>query len=449
MSLKNYFPLQVFAAKKILLFLLVFSYTFFISCKKQDFRPPESENDIALQQVRNGKDSQSLATLLNIPELDKHLKSSILTANYHYFTNNDNSQLWIASLAPGTYGLATSKIAVSLKQGRFSMIITSYDYDKSVYKEGDFSTYTGTISVYNQHLQKVLQNSFRKGLLQPKKGNNDSTSTASFYIVITEPEPIDPNYWCIIFPPLCDYNNGGGENNSGDPTQIMASPDGAGGSGGSNNEGTDPNGYLYSRITELKQILQNFPEVLEPCDSLNIMPMETYGPMWKNVAQFTPSPYVKNRIDSIRNVLPGWIVDDYNIQSLSDAFGAIVNCDYFPVRITQMPPGMTPEYLLEYFRTHINSFIDPDLGVSFGPYYQGTIFDDSPKYYAPYEASVGSLWHLVLGGIPTTDGSVVGSGYTRINQSGYQSHYFTISTLETITDFEHPLAGNRRWGFRF
>lgn len=38
------------------------------------------------------------------------------------------------------------------------------------------------------------------------------------------------------------------------------------------------------------------------------------------------------------------------------------------------------------------------------------------------------------------------SGYTRINQSGYQSHYFTISTLETITDFEHPLAGNRRWG---
>ncbi len=62
LNLKNYFPLQLFAAKKILLFLLVFSYTFCISCKKQDFRPPENENDIALQQVRDGKDSQSLAT---------------------------------------------------------------------------------------------------------------------------------------------------------------------------------------------------------------------------------------------------------------------------------------------------------------------------------------------------------------------------------------------------
>ncbi|HRN72744.1 MAG TPA: hypothetical protein PLM81_06430 [Ginsengibacter sp.] len=205
----------------------------------------------------------------------------------------------------------------------------------------------------------------------------------------------------------------------------------------------DPNGYLYSRIAELQMILNDFPQALLPCDSLNIMPLEQYGAMWQNVAQFTPSQYVKDRIDSIRNALPGWIVDDYNIQSLTEASGAIVNCDYFPVRITQMPTGFTPESLLEYFRTHINSFIDSSLEMSFAPYYQGTIFNDSLKFLAPYDSSIGSLWHLDLG---AQEGSVVESGYNHIVDSNYQSHYFTISTIETVTDFEHPVAGNRRWG---
>lgn len=171
--------------------------------------------------------------------------------------------------------------------------------------------------------------------------------------------------------------------------------------------------------------------------------MEKYGSMWQNVAQHEPTLYVKNRIDSIRNVLPGWIVDAYNIQSLTKASGAIVNCDYFPVRITKMPTDYTPASLLDYFRTHINLFIDPNLGMSFGPYYQGTIFNDAQKCSAPYEASVGALWHLNLGG---TDGSVVESGYENIVDGTYQSHYFTFTTMETITDFEHPVAGNRRWG---
>lgn len=51
-----------------------------------------------------------------------------------------------------------------------------------------------------------------------------------------------------------------------------------------------------------------------------------------------------------------------------------------------------------------------------------------------------------LGGIPTTDGSVVEAGYNHVVDGSYQSHYFTVSTMETITDFEHPVAGNRRWG---
>lgn len=207
----------------------------------------------------------------------------------------------------------------------------------------------------------------------------------------------------------------------------------------------DGNGYLYTRIADLQNILQVFPQALLPCDSLIVMPMESYGPMWQNVAQFKPSQYVMNRIDSIRNVAPNWPVDNFNIQSLEDAYGAIVNCDFFPVRITQMPAGYTPESLLEYFRTNIDSFIDPELGMSFGPYSM-LYFNDAAKYHAPYEASVGSLWHLKLGNGSGADGSVIESGYKRYNSAGYQMNYFTVSTMETPLDFEHPVAGNRRFG---
>lgn len=198
--------------KMLLIFLTVL---LLFSCKKLDFKMAEAEEKSKLE---------------SIPELSNTLKKNIQPESIHYFENS-KGRLWIASLTPGTYGLATSKLAVSLKQGRFSMIITSYDYDKSVYNEGDFNTYTGTISVYNQQRKEIFQNYFIKGELQPKKRNSDSTSTASFYIVITEPEPIDGNWWCMVFPPLCDYNNGGTGNNPGDPAMLMTDPGDAGGGG--------------------------------------------------------------------------------------------------------------------------------------------------------------------------------------------------------------------------
>ena len=88
--------------------------------------------------------------------------------------------------------------------------------------------------------------------------------------------------------------------------------------------------------------------------------------------------------------------------------------------------------------------------MSFGPYWDygagAGLFIDTIKYLAPYEASVGSLWHLDLGSLPGADGSVIESGYTRYNSGGYQTNYFTVSTMETPLDFEHPVAGNRRFG---
>ena len=205
--------------------------------------------------------------------------------------------------------------------------------------------------------------------------------------------------------------------------------------------------YLESRIAELRSILLINPQALLPCDSLNMMPFDRYGPMWQSLAQFKPSQYIMYRIDSIRSVAPNWSVDNFNIQSLKDAYGGIVNCDFFPVRITQMPSGYTPETLLEYFRTHMNNFIDPNLNSSFSPYMDGS-FNDLLKYAAPFEESIGALWSLKLGSwyVPGIDGSVIESGYSRYNSAGYQTHHYTFSTMETPLDFEHPVGGNRRFG---
>lgn len=124
-----------------------------------------------------------------------------------------------------------------------------------------------------------------------------------------------------------------------------------------------------------------------------------------------------------------------------------VNCDFFPVRITQLPTEYTPETLLEYFRKHINNFIDPDLSTSFGPYIDGD-FNDVQKYIAPFEESIGTLWSLKLGPeyVPGIDGSVIESGYSRYNSGGYETDYFTFSIMTTPLDFGHPVSSNRRFG---
>ncbi|MEO9144145.1 MAG: hypothetical protein ABI237_01185 [Ginsengibacter sp.] len=211
----------------------------------------------------------------------------------------------------------------------------------------------------------------------------------------------------------------------------------------------DANGYLYSRISELQTILQDFPQALEPCDSLNIMPMEAYGPMWQRVAQYTLPEYVKGRIDSIKSVAPNWVVDNFNLESLENASGPIVNCDYFPVRIKSMPSGMSPQDVMEFFRKNINTFFDPSFSIDFSPYKDGNFYDTA-KFNAPFQSSIGSLIHIhYLVNKPSlfkNDGSVILSDYFISNTTGNAKSRFTFSTMETPLDFEHPVAGNRKFG---
>jgi hypothetical protein len=169
-----------------------------------------------------------LPAFLNVPGLDKRLKSHINTSNYHYFSNNGNDQLWIIGLEPGTFGFAKAKLVASLQDGQFSMIMVSYNYDTIAYQNGDFSTYTGTTSVYSQKQKKLWDLVYEKGKLTASKHTNCNSC------VLIVPSDPPPGYtdWCTIYPPLCNYY-GGGTDGTNDPTMMTMDPGyDAGGGGG-------------------------------------------------------------------------------------------------------------------------------------------------------------------------------------------------------------------------
>jgi hypothetical protein len=210
-------------------------------------------------------------------------------------------------------------------------------------------------------------------------------------------------------------------------------------------------GYYNSRIAYLSIYLDSLNFGMIECDSLNLMPLDPvtgFGKMYQDIAQHTPHDSVIGRIDSLRGVFPNYPVDNYYLQSLQEAYGAVVNCDFFPVRIQQLPIGHTPASLLEYFRVHINDFISSSLGINFSPYEMSDpsipLFWTDPRFNSIDTSSTGALVHIE---IPGNDGSVVLSGYNHsFLSSGYQSHSFTVTTMQTPLDNEHPVAGNRRWG---
>jgi hypothetical protein len=212
----------------------------------------------------------------------------------------------------------------------------------------------------------------------------------------------------------------------------------------------DEYGFLFTRKAQLDSLLTQNKFSLLPCDSLTLMPFLSYGPMYQKVAQQQVSQAILNKLDSLSTYGPSPIYagDLFSVQSLNDASGTIVNCDFFPVKISQMPLkpngiAYTPKELVEYFRIHKNDFISPSIGISFEPYnYNG--FNDSACFNAPYEQSIGAILHIDM----TKDGSIVHTGYTNyINPiNNYQEHSFIYTTLSTFLDFEHPVSGNREFG---
>jgi hypothetical protein len=163
---------------------------------------------------------------------------------------------------------------------------------------------------------------------------------------------------------------------------------------------------------------------------------------WIALAQHTPIQSVIDKIDNIPDPVIG---GDFEIQYLENAEGTVVNMDYFPVKITTLPKDpatgiqFTADQFLNYIRLNINNFVN-DFYSNFSPSTETGI--DEAALWASSNPE-GSVIHI---DIPGDDGTVVCSGYN-ITPLITDSDFWIFSTIETQWDFNHPVSGNRQFGY--
>jgi hypothetical protein len=189
--------------------------------------------------------------------------------------------------------------------------------------------------------------------------------------------------------------------------------------------------YSHLIVQDVQDLLENNPFAMLniPCTQLQY---------WQTIAQHQVPPFVKGKIENI-DAQTG-LFTSAGIQTLNDANnGAVVNMDFFPVTISQMPKKpngqtYTQKELFDHIRTNINDFFDD---LTFTPIVDSDYnINDTPLWLS--NNPIGAILKINISGNP---GSVVCSKYN----STTGEWYFT-----TITDpwtYNHPVSGNRAFGY--
>ncbi len=150
---------------------------------------------------------------------------------------------------------------------------------------------------------------------------------------------------------------------------------------------------------------------------------------WVPLGSYFPPQDVKNRIYSFEN---NWWSSNWGIQYLAGAQGTVVNCDFFSVKISQLPSNFqnNPSGFLNHIRLNINDFVDTNYS-SFNPH--PNIPGESDKW------NNNPLGAVIYINIPGDNGSVVTSDYT--------NDHWTFTTLRDPYAHNHPVSGNRQFGY--
>ncbi|MCA6421241.1 MAG: hypothetical protein IM568_00305 [Flavobacterium sp.] len=191
---------------------------------------------------------------------------------------------------------------------------------------------------------------------------------------------------------------------------------------------------ISKRWIDLKIAIQDNPNLLIdiPCDQI---------PAWQSLTQFIPPQSVINKIENLDSQFFGV----FDIQTISNAKGAAINLDYFPLTINQLPNNpstgqqFTPTQFLNYIRRNINLFVNTDIS-EFSP---STItgIDESQIWYS--NNPIGAIIHINIP-LPAGDGSVICSQYNTTS--------WTFTTIQVPwgvnqgQDGIHPVSGNREFG---
>ena len=207
------------------------------------------------------------------------------------------------------------------------------------------------------------------------------------------------------------------------------------------NDGIDCNNYdgdlailddddALLRLMALEEYVANNPDFLIdlPCNQL---------PQWKAVAQHTPPQSVMNKLSQLEQDFKSFLTGDFDLQTLEEGKGKVVNMDYFPVTITTLPTGFTAESLYDHVRKNFMDLMDQDIS-EFSPYdqYSSYPYDENQNWIS--DNPLGTIMHIDIP-FPAGDGSVI--------CSDSQSNYWRFATITAPYDHLHPVSGTREFGY--
>ena len=156
---------------------------------------------------------------------------------------------------------------------------------------------------------------------------------------------------------------------------------------------------------------------------------------WQTLAQHKAPQSALNKI----RTLPSPWANDFEIQSLDDANGTMVNLDYFSVSVTTLPNNpntnnqFTADEFLDYVRRDFNAFVE---GSTFEPYCK---FPSVCQTETDLWNSGNPLGSIIYIDIPEDDGVVVCSKYT--------NSYWYFMTMNAPYAGNHPVSGTRQFGY--
>ncbi|NQD69659.1 hypothetical protein HP439_02845 [Sphingobacterium shayense] len=230
------------------------------------------------------------------------------------------------------------------------------------------------------------------------------------------------------------YTNGNNYDDQYNSAPEIPSIPGVSGGGGGNGSASSS----AAAISELKNKLFNKPFALIadiPCELIK---------EWVQTAKHRPHQQQIDKLKTIKatpNIVP-WLNDPIiaRVQAIEDAYSTVVNMDYFPVTIDQLPiingVRQTPEQMLNYIRKNLNDFVDTNRS-KFTPYqYYG--IDDVSLWNSsnPINAVIG----IDIGGWLPDNGAVIVSNYTPTS--------WTFTTVNDPKFNDHPVSGNRDFGYQ-
>ena len=189
---------------------------------------------------------------------------------------------------------------------------------------------------------------------------------------------------------------------------------------------------IFNRLKLLDDLFKTNPDILLdiPCSQL---------PYWKDLANHQIPQQVKDKLKTV-NSNTHWYNNDLEIQNLDHSKSYTINMDVYPIKISTLPnkPGtnqkFTPAEFFNYFRLNINNFTDVNHG-KFYPVVDSNIGVNDTNLWS----SSSPLGSLVTIKIPLDEGTVI--------CSGYNSQAWIFTTVKSPWDGEHPVSGNRLFGY--